>query len=327
VSEDTVGIDPMSEGMGAQSSQGPSRGALMRGAREKAGMSVQQLANGMNLSQKQILALEADDLAALPAATFVRGFVRNYARIVGCDPSLFEVNHAEHSDKPESPSLKLAPPAENMPIQSNRSDANRRWMFAAAIVVVIGLIGGYLKWEHIEQARNLMSPKVDSGVAVVPKLSAEDQPAQPPTPAPQPPALSDANQPPSKAEGPAAPITPTRAAAEPTGASKASPADPNSDSAPAASSAPRLDPSLPAFPVVLDLTQDSWMDVHEIGGKVFVHGIVKAGEHKEFEARGKVRVIIGNAPGVSLSWKGKAMDLSDSTKDSVAKLTLEPSTE
>jgi hypothetical protein len=27
---------------------------------------------------------------------------------------------------------------------------------------------------------------------------------------------------------------------------------------------------------------------------------------------------------VSLSWKGKTIDLTDSTKDSVAKLTLEP---
>ena len=362
MSEDSNELDQMSEGMADQLRQGPGRGALMRIAREKAGLSVQQLANGMNLSQKQILALEADDLSALPSATFVRGFVRNYARIVGCDPSQFDVSTPLPAEQQQTASQTLTPPAENMPIQSNRYDANRRWMIAAGVVVVIGLVGGYVKWEHIEQARSLLLPKAELNVPSAPRLSAEDQPA--PTAAPAlesqaPPSASATEtpgaaaplQPASSAASTAAlPATPAPPVAPPASASTVSPPKttainpapvspvatpspvvspaPKSISADAealaAASAPRLDPSLPAFPVVLDLSQDSWVDVREIGGKVFVHGTVKAGEHREFQARGQVKVIIGNAPGVSLSWKGKAVDLSDSTKDSVARLTLEP---
>jgi len=368
VSEESAGADRMSDEMAQQLSQGPGRGALMRIAREKAGLSVQQLASGMNLSQKQILALESDDLSALPSAAFVRGFVRNYARIVGCDPAEFEVTEIQTAHRSDATPITLSPPAENMPIQSNRAHANRRWIIAAGLVVFIGLIGGYVKWEHVEQARNLIIQRTDSITPATPKLSAEDQPggnvappisteststtlgsstssSQPqgsstppvnsaPVPAPQvagssaasaapaapviaPPASASLSVKPVLNAGGASPSSSSSLAGAPTPLKlPASDAD--------SASPPRLDPSLPAYPVVLDFSQESWVDVREMGGKVFVHGIVKSGERREYQARGQVKVVIGNAPGVSLSWKGKTIDLTDSTKDSVAKLTLEP---
>ena len=393
MSEEAGGSDRMSEEMAQQLRAGPSRGSLMRIAREKAGLSVQQLANGMNLSQKQIMALESDDLAALPSATFVRGFVRNYARIVGCDPYQFEGGEVLGAEKSESSSFTLSPPAENMPIHSNRADSNRRWMIAAGVIVVIGLIGGYVRWEHVEQARSLIIPQTENTVAAAPKLSAEDQPAanalnaaapvtveaapvgsvpaSPSTAASSPlpasavptnpialnaassntvpaqagpaansPALTKAaelskNPDPAKNSEPgknvlAASLAPSASAPSKVAATDTDTAATAAAAATAANgvvSPPRLDPSLPAFPVVLNVSQESWVDVREIGGKVFVHGMVKAGERREFQARGQVKVVIGNAPGVSLSWKGKAMDLTDSTKDSVAKLILEPDAE
>jgi len=354
----------------------------MRIAREKAGLTIQQLANGMNLSQKQIMALESDDLTALPSATFVRGFVRNYARIVGCDPAQFEMVNPVQPVQSTPLSITLSPPAENMPIQSNRADANRRWMIAAGVIVVIGLIGGYVKREHVEQARSLIVQQADvPSPATAPKLAPEDQPAAAAaSPAPvtsggntettaalvAPPVASAPAVPPPAATVPAAKLpssttnapTPATIAANSAGNTSSAtvpPAKVSSVSPVTASSAPtvppvttsntkptpldadaanptpaappRLDPNLPAYPVVLDLSQESWVDVREIGGKVFVHGIVKPGERREFQARGQVKVTIGNAPGVKLSWKGKVIDLTDSTKDSVARMTLDPEAE
>ena len=370
MSEETAGLDKMSDEMVQQFSQGPGRGALMRIAREKSGLSVQQLASGMNLSQKQILALESDDLSALPSAAFVRGYVRNYARIVGCDPAQFEVTQIQTAHRSEATAITLSPPAENMPIQSNRAHANRRWIIAAGVVVFIGLIGGYVRWDHIEQARNLIHQQTDSVTPAAPKLSAEDQPGGNAAPSvstestatilgssassshPQVSSPSSVNSAPVPVPAPqvaassatsAVPDAPviapsTRAALSVKPVLNAGGASPSSSSSLAgaptplklaasdadSSTPPRLDPSLPAYPVVLDFSQESWVDVREMGGKVFVHGMVKAGERREFQARGQVKVVIGNAPGVSLSWKGKTIDLTDSTKDSVAKLTLEP---
>lgn len=60
-------------------------GARLRAAREAAQLSHDDVAQALKFSPRQIAALEADDYAALPGATIVRGFVRNYARLLKLD--------------------------------------------------------------------------------------------------------------------------------------------------------------------------------------------------------------------------------------------------
>lgn len=60
-------------------------GAALREAREQLGLSVADVANRIKFAPRQIEAMEADDFAHLPEATFVRGFVRSYARLLEID--------------------------------------------------------------------------------------------------------------------------------------------------------------------------------------------------------------------------------------------------
>ena len=60
----------------------PSAGARLRAAREAAGLSIDAVAQQLKLAPRQVRALEDDDFAQLPGRTFVRGFMRNYARLV-----------------------------------------------------------------------------------------------------------------------------------------------------------------------------------------------------------------------------------------------------
>lgn len=62
-------------------------GARLRQAREAAGLDVAEAARLLRLGERQVLALEQGDWAGLPGTTFVRGFVRNYARILQLDPA------------------------------------------------------------------------------------------------------------------------------------------------------------------------------------------------------------------------------------------------
>jgi cytoskeleton protein RodZ len=61
-------------------------GAILRAAREARGMSVADVAHSLKFSIRQIEALETDDFANLPAPTFVRGFVRGYAKLLRLEP-------------------------------------------------------------------------------------------------------------------------------------------------------------------------------------------------------------------------------------------------
>jgi cytoskeleton protein RodZ len=58
-------------------------GRALAAARKGRGLSQGDVAGQLRLQLRQVKAIEAEDFAALPEGPFVRGFVRNYARLVG----------------------------------------------------------------------------------------------------------------------------------------------------------------------------------------------------------------------------------------------------
>jgi cytoskeletal protein RodZ len=62
-----------------------SAGAMLAAARCNANMSVNEVATQLRRGVNQVEALEADDYQRLPGATFVRGLIRNYAKLVNID--------------------------------------------------------------------------------------------------------------------------------------------------------------------------------------------------------------------------------------------------
>jgi transcriptional regulator with XRE-family HTH domain len=61
-------------------------GGWLRDARERAGVSLDELARRTKVSSSKIRALERNDLSRWPGGIFRRGFVRDYATYVGLDP-------------------------------------------------------------------------------------------------------------------------------------------------------------------------------------------------------------------------------------------------
>jgi cytoskeleton protein RodZ len=69
----------------AEERQSAGAGALLRMAREARGMSVAEVSAALKLSSRQIEAIENEDFSRLSGATFIRGFVRNYAKLLKVD--------------------------------------------------------------------------------------------------------------------------------------------------------------------------------------------------------------------------------------------------
>lgn len=65
--------------------QTQSLGDLLRNARTKARYSLEELAAATHIKLEYLEALEDNDFEALPAATFVKAYIRNYARIFDLD--------------------------------------------------------------------------------------------------------------------------------------------------------------------------------------------------------------------------------------------------
>ncbi len=109
-------------------------GKRLQSARQSLSMSEQDVARKLHLSVTVVRALESDDYERLPEPAFVKGYIRNYARLVGVPgdevANLYQQIAAEEQQAPlasTSPSLESA---KEKPV----------WIYAAAVVVIIALI-------------------------------------------------------------------------------------------------------------------------------------------------------------------------------------------
>ncbi len=96
-------------------------GAALAAAREALNLSVAEVARQLKLSVSQIEALEAGAYEKLPGPVFVRGFIRNYARLLRLDP---EADAAFGRTQPSGTAGKRGGPAiQGYPVSSRQDPA------------------------------------------------------------------------------------------------------------------------------------------------------------------------------------------------------------
>lgn len=308
----------------------PLRGALLRAAREAGGLSQADMAARLRLSLRQIQALEDDEDAALPPAPFVRGFVRNYARALGRDPAEFEseLPVRETALPAQPPSLAPPQPQRQVLLESGRASANRRWLVAALVALVLAGLGSWLRLEHLQTAEDLIARQAPASIAQWGALVGAHR-ESPAAGAPAPATASGARPDGSvertldaaadAAPGPTAsiPVAAGPAAAAPT-------ASAHEDGSAAARAAPVSVSGAPGRKLALDFDADCWVEVRDENNQVLLSGVSRAGDHRDLEAHGPVRIVVGNAPATRLSWNGRPVDLAEFTRLTVARLTLDP---
>ena len=113
-------------------SKAASIGALLINARTHASLSQADLADQMNLPIHTIKDLENDNFENLPEATYVRGYLRSYARIVGISPDgLISAFNEQHQTEKIAPAI----------ISSKQSyDTSILWSTAAVVTILVGLL-------------------------------------------------------------------------------------------------------------------------------------------------------------------------------------------
>ena len=174
-------------------------GQMLSTARERSGLTIEEAATKLRLSVRQIQALEMDDASALPSATFVRGFIRNYAKLLELDAE--QLLQAYRVVAPDSEHGNITLPSENITFVSQDK---KGWMPYLMASLFIGLVlAGWMAYmEFIGNAAKKPAP-----VAVAPAVSVAQVPVAAPVP-PQAAAVDTAPVPevaPMEQAGPAAP--------------------------------------------------------------------------------------------------------------------------
>lgn len=317
-------------------------GISLRRAREAQGKTVEEVADAIKLSVRQIQAIEANQFDRLRGPTFARGFVRNYARFLGVDAESL----LAHLDAPEGGVRVELEPVSNARGRLPELDSERKGLAPAVALVVLvagaAALGWYLDWYR----------PVQQGLPPAESLSGQGTRAEkgenvlPPTPpvvsAPGTASGNDSAGSPSAQVGapvatPAAPVTapPSAppAAIEPAAPVSVAPPPVASSPVPPSTVAPLPAPSLPdgagtvAAPgtkrLTLTFSQESWVEVRDGKGKVLFSKLNAPGSTQVVDGEGAMSLIVGNANGVTLNYAGKPVDLQPHIKGMVARLKVE----
>lgn len=316
---------------------------LLREAREARGVSLAQVSAYLKLTPRQIEAIERGELAVLPGAAFSRGFVRNYARFLQIDPAPFlgAIDADEGREPAALAEQMFSPSLGRMPTPGDaRFSALPAGLLVVLLAVLLGL-GWHFRWfEGRDEAALLESQEppaaeVSSVFASTPPATPEasaaaSQPAAAASPvaaqsvvvnavAQSIPAglasapLSSPVVPVAKASSPIMP-PPQSMQSQPLLRTQTTPVVVVTQSAVATSTLPRI---------VLAFDGDSWVEVRDATGKVVFSRLSQAGVVQEVQGSAPFSLVIGNAPKVKLSWKGRPVDLAPYRKGDVARLTVQ----
>ena len=281
----------------------PSLGETLARERERLGLSRSEVAQRLHMSVSQVDAIEAGDYARLPKGPFLRGFVRNYAKIVGREP---EPLVAMLAAAPRDASPRIVVPSQNIRFGNERL-ANSPYVKAGVMGMVVVAIGfAVMYWWLFVKPAPPAQQQVNAPEVVAP---AKSQLAAPPAEL-QAPKAEPAPVPaePPKMDEPKA-VTPPPAQAKPAEAPKPEP----KKAATAAGSA-RLK---------FAFKGDSWVEVRDASGAVLVSKLNPRGTEAEISGKRPLTVIVGNAPDVTMLLNDREFPLEPHTKVAVARFTVE----
>jgi cytoskeleton protein RodZ len=116
-------------------------GAHLRQAREQSNMSMQQVADRLYLDMGVIKALEADNYERLPPAIFVRGYLRNYAKLMEIAPEKIMEAYEQMVQHPHAPSI--TPQMK----QKKQTSSNDLWFKLITLVIILTLMALMALWQ------------------------------------------------------------------------------------------------------------------------------------------------------------------------------------
>jgi cytoskeleton protein RodZ len=325
----TASNDASAEGRGHDSA---SVGAVLRAAREAQGLTPGDISAKLRMGVKQVVALEASDYASLPTGTFLRGFVRNYAKQVGLNSedvlAILEKTH--RSAAAVNASQVVIPVQHNIRMPAPGGElATPKARTAVAGLVVIMLVAAFWYWWQfvrphladggrakpvtVEQAVQAPAIRPPSDLAS-PAVTATDPATSPGTAG----SIVPAEAAPAAGANPAAATdTPVSASGSPVVAVPVEPAPAKvPDTAPV--------PPVPKGRGVLGFTfnGDSWVEVVDGNGRTILSKRYRAGDADEVTGRLPLAIVVGNAQASRMAFNGKEFDLVPHTKISVARVTI-----
>ena len=265
-------------------------GARLAWERQRAGLSVADVAASLRLHPNQVRAIEQEDLTRLPEPAYVRGFIRSYARVLNVDaaPMLADLS-AKLNPSPASVIDAMTTTRDYSPVRAAaRERMSRQLVIGAAVFGLIAL--GFIGWLSTQRGKAMATPQVAAS--------------------------------PARAQSASSPIvesaTTNREETAPTTAAALATEDGVSAVTAEAVAGSSAQPPM----LLLRFSGRSWVEVTDASGKILLSELISAGAERELNGAAPLTVVIGDANVTAVDVHGEAFNLQPFTRNNVARFTV-----
>ncbi len=313
-------------------------GEQLREARERQGISIDQVCNQLHLHAATVEAFEASDVARLKDPVFVRGYIRAYASYLKLDPKPFvDAYNQASGQKTASSEVKSIGSVSMVPGRRHGHPVLKigSWLFILALIAV------FVWWWQAQYGfddsvglSNLDEPvsveTTDGNTLVLPPLAEPDAvlPAEENI-------ETMAGQALTGTDAVEAEVVESVEASSSAGEAEATQVQDEQSSMPVDKSVSPESSAMesesgaePVAPVateglVIALADDCWLQVKASNGRTLYSGVAKAGTTLELDGDEPLAVVVGRVSAVqSFTYAGQSIDLSSRAREGVARLSL-----
>ena len=291
--EDTKQNKKEEGGVSVSTELSPGSGSMLAEARKKQQRTIEEMASELNLSLTQVRTIELDQSEGLPEPTYVRGYIRSYAKLLGLNPEKVLENY-------KNPNWQKSANLDDMPRGIGSAEmAEPDSFFSAAKVLSMLLVAGlvaFLWYSGI--LSNLFSD--DDAVAKTEPVKSTVK------------------------ETVAGKTNASTNGVEQAVAATTKPIDTPSDGVTntASDANEAADSSVPNE-MVLSFSATSWVDIRDAEDNRLAYKSYTRGEELIVPIESRISVFIGNAEGVNVQYNGEPYDISGFREGVYAKFVME----
>ena len=270
-------------------------GALLSQERKKIGKTVEEIAEELNLSVSQIRSIERDQSEGLPEPTYVRGYIRSYAKLLGLDAEEV-LNHYQNKNWQKSTSLDDIPRGISDAEESDTSVFSPLKVFIFLVLIGVAVYAWFAS-QGVVGNQNEPSADAQQPTSVVAQgleSATPDNEIEQET-------ISDGDL--ESNESLSAPNDSFQSL------------DENAEST---SSLARVENT-----IVMSFIETSWVDIRDQSQEKLAYQSFPAGNRLELSSADTLSILLGNAKGVEMTINGVAYDLSQHTQGVYAKFQID----
>ncbi|MEZ8294264.1 cytoskeleton protein RodZ [Vibrio splendidus] len=288
-------------------------GTLLKNKRESLGLTQKQISDRLKLRVTLIQQIEENQFESDQVATFMRGYIRSYAKYVNLDEKVV-LNALHHSGDAQHQEQEMLSFSRKTKTEKHNS---RIMLLTWSIFAVIVGISSLWWWQNQQQdtlSQSLANTESSEELVVEESLDPELTSLE----------VIEAEQ-----NTETSPVTENSdELTEVSSAEDSVTFDPvevieeAADVASVTAEPETVAPEAVVNELVMQFSADCWIQVKDASGKTLSTGIKKAGQTLNLSGTAPYKVILGAPEGVSMTFASEPVDLSGYTSGKVARITL-----